>query len=325
MGRNEYYSTRHKMPMFTQNQSMLEGLLNLQTEDMQLVMNDGVLKTSKFLLMNIFPQLSDYVPGYIISYQDISIHLPDHTTQTVREAFENMVTLGDTTDLAVVLGFGIAEQSDNEYQIENVNIVVNEDSNISDIKPIKEEMNFNYSSETEINLTNDQSEMLKSILKPILKEVKPFEEKINRRFKCAYCNMAFRNQFNVTRHMAGVHQRTINCNICDLVFDGKQNYQNHMKDCVYRCKECSKTFRTRRNRDRHVPRAHLKKVSCERCKLEFDGNHSYQVHAKECFYRCDRCEYVHKREGRMKGHKRGHMNQDRKESAYTERIVVLYK
>ena len=175
------------MPIFTQNQSMLESFLNLKTEDLQLVMNDGVLKTSKFLLMNIFPKLSDYVPGYIISYHNISIHLPDHTMQTVREAFEKMVTLGDTTDLAVVLAFGIAEQSDNEYQIENVNIVVNEDSNISDVKPIKEEMN--YSSETEINLPNDQSEMLKSILQPISKGVKPFEEKINRRFKCAYCNM----------------------------------------------------------------------------------------------------------------------------------------
>ena len=99
-----------------------------------------------------------------------------------------------------------------------------------------------------------------------------------------------------------------------------------MKDCVYRCNLCSKTFGRRRlNRDKHIQKAHQKKVTCDRCRREFDGNHSYQTHSKDCFYRCDRCEFVNKYEARMEVHKRTHITEDRKGKEYAESTIIVYK
>ena len=250
------------------DEAMLEGLLSMKTEDLQLVMEDGVLKTSKFLLMNIFPQLSEYVPGYIISYHNISIHLPDHTMHTVREALVKMVTIGDTADLAVVLGFGIAEQTDVGDKFEDVS---SEYIERIDVKPIKEELIYDV---------------------PIYKEVPSLSEKKICDFKCILCGIAFRSQSAVTIHMVGAHEKTgnfkcaqcgvvfethsnltkhlqeahgikrpINCKKCDMYFDGNQSYRKHTKNCSYKCLQCSKTFETQLNRDRYIPRAHHKKVS----------------------------------------------------------------
>ena len=146
-------------------------------------------------------------------------------------------------------------------------------------------------------------------------------------FKCPQCGVVFETLSNHTKHLQVAHgiKRPINCKKCDLYFDGNQSYRKHTKNCSYKCLQCSKTFETKFNLDRHVPRAHHKKVRCDRCRKEFDGRHSYQTHNKECFYRCDRCKYVHKTEAAMAVHKRTHITEDRKAKEYTERIVVVYK
>ena len=340
------------------DESMLEGLLSMKTEDLQLVMEDGVLKTSKFLLMNIFPQLSDYVPGYIISYHKVTIHLPGHTMNTVREALVKMFTIGDATDLAGVLGFEVADVG------EHVETVVSEDierMDIVDVKPVikEEELSCSESPNAAINIQEAKSELSENIRIPICKEDVSAGEKKIRDFKCPLCPMAFRSRSNVTIHMVGAQEKNgnfkcphcsfafktqsnvsrhievahgllcpvpIKCKTCDSVFDRDLGYRNHRKNCsYYRCAQCSRTFGTRRNLDRHIPKAHHQKVICERCKTEFDGRYSYNNHTKGCFFRCDRCEYFHKVESKMEVHKRTHITEDRKAKEFTERIVVVYK
>merc|ERR1712129_371990 len=226
----------HTMTLLTrksQDESMLEGLLSMKTEDLQLVMEDGELKTSKFLLMNIFPQLSEYVPGYIISYHIISIHLPGHNKHIVGEALVKMATLGDATGLAGVLGFKVADVG------EHVETLVSEDNermDIVDVKPVikKEELSCSESPNAEINILEAKSELSENIRIPICKEDVSAGEKKIRDFKCPFCTMAFRSRSNVTIHMVGAHEKIGN----------------------FKCPHCSFSFKTNSNVSRHIEVAH---------------------------------------------------------------------
>ena len=93
----------------------------------------------------------------------------------------------------------------------------------------------------------------------------------------------------------------------------------------HKCDQCHMAFGSRRNLERHIPRAHIKPVSCERCKSVFAGKHSFQKHYQDCFYHCDRCEYIHKVESRIEAHRRTHIQEDRKAQMVRERVVVVYK
>merc|ERR1719186_301337 len=87
------------------SEMMLQSLLNLAPDDLHLVACDGVLSTSKLVMLNTFPLLSEYLPDWIIRYDNIKVLLPGQTKQRVGEAFGKMVISGDCREMGIVLGF----------------------------------------------------------------------------------------------------------------------------------------------------------------------------------------------------------------------------
>jgi len=126
----------------------------------------------------------------------------------------------------------------------------------------------------------------------------------------------------------------------------------------YCCPECGKRFRDNFHLNRHIQSGHIIGVKCERCNEKFQGRKEYNVHQRNCWMRCELCDWVTKKMGeRVNGHKRRHAkegesnctfvceqldeeeveafkkscneynwkNKDKEEPQYTERITYVYK
>ena len=172
---------------------------------------------------------------------------------TVREAFVKMVTRGDGTDLATVLGIGRSENTDNEYLDALVDKEYDDDTNVDfiDVKDIKIENNLTEKSENSFNCERNKTERTLHIAEPIFKEVEPVKKKIHS-FKCDQCSMAFGSKSNLNRHIPKAHNKSVECDRCKLVFAGKYNFNNHIKDCFYRCERCEFANKTEAGLEAHT-------------------------------------------------------------------------
>ena len=245
----------------------LKSLFSLESKDLQFVLKDGLLSTSKLLVMTAFPQLREYVPDWIVTYDNIRIILPDHNMLKVREALVKMVMSGDGKELGEVLG-------------------------IEQTKNVKDEEGS----------TDDLDDKDTTVMEDII------EEKYN---KGDFSKQI--DTFKEDRHIDVSNSK-----------DNNLSRKTIKSSDQLKCNECSMVFKSKRNLKGHITTAHIRPVSCDRCKSVFVGKHNYQIHYKDCFYHCDRCEYVHKEEYRIEPHRRTHTQQDRKAQLASERIVVVY-
>jgi hypothetical protein len=179
--------------------------------------------------------------------------------------------------------------------------------------------------------------------------------------KCDECDIPITDHLSLGRHYQMFHTESYNCERCNESFD-IHNFNDHIEQCFYKCEKCSykstqkarfeKHLKSHTNessdsenkkrynvkcdicgksqRDgwhlkRHIESSHEKSKPCKVCCKEFIGFDILSLHLKNCFYRCEKCDFKDRRVGRYERHLRRHMNDENNVNDFTHRVTVLYK
>ena len=104
--------------------------------------------------------------------------------------------------------------------------------------------------------------------------------------KCVYCNKDFSQLVALKVHINRLHEqneKNKKCHLCDSVFKIEYDLERHIagvhNENPYKCKFCSKTFGIKSNLRSHTERIHDKKVNRKSC--SFCGKIFYRKYLKD--------------------------------------------
>ena len=78
----------------------------------------------------------------------------------------------------------------------------------------------------------------------------------------------------------------------------------------------------------HVKRYHKKSYKCSICSEELVGFIVWSKHTKDCFFKCDKCDFKHRVMSKYEGHLQHQLkvqSKDEDDTEYTQRVTVIYK
>jgi len=106
------------------------------------------------------------------------------------------------------------------------------------------------------------------------------------KFKC-HCGRAFRQRYNLTRHIKTVHenQREFHCEYCEASFKLKSHMLTHvklihLKEKLFACPVCDRKFGTVANMQRHHQETHehVRQFKCDICGSSFSSKFNLSRH-----------------------------------------------
>ena len=278
-----------------QRENLKKEIVENPHKDLLLVTCNGVFSSSKFILLNIVPQISDYIPGFIITYDIVTIILPDISINCVREAFEKLLDTGDPSHLERVLGL---IEVDNQIYVKSKNgdesSKIEGQNNVDEYKPCK---------------------MLEEVL---IKEEKDEEKEENRgegKVEGEEYNNLFGEETFPNLDVED-HQK-------NKILNKKTRRERNKT--AKKCDECERMFRCGYNLRRHKDRFHTKVLTCDRCDETFLGYDAYRLHRAGCVYTCEKCGKQTERMVLMEAHKRAHRREEIKNIPYVEKVTIVYQ
>ncbi|CAB3379118.1 Hypothetical predicted protein [Cloeon dipterum] len=127
-------------------------------------------------------------------------------------------------------------------------------------------------------------------------------------YRCTSCGQ------DVTHAYKQYHRKPSVCSKCELSFECLGLNQLHWKSCKqtarFSCKECEKTYSSKRKLNCHVNKVHSKSViyRCDHCvQIKYYDKNSIMVHMQSKHFpktiKCDECERLYSTEYFLKVHK----------------------
>merc|ERR1712179_33074 len=278
-----------KMVLLAQKQQteiVMKEVLHGYHNDLFIVTSNGVFTVSKFILLNIIPRISEYIPEFIINYDVITIICPDISMDKIREAFDKLLNAGDPFLLERALGF---VEADRQITVKNNEHDIIEhyehDENIPDGND-KTKMQINVENISSIQSREPTTEDNAGACK-MLEEVFIKEEEIEgeRRDK--------KEEDKIESLNVGVNKKAI-------------KHKIKKEKATFRCNKCDRTFRDNGNLKRHEGSFHSKVLICDRCDERLLGIDSYRQHRTECLFNCEKCGKTSDRLDKMEAHRRAH-------------------
>jgi len=321
--------------------NILTDILELSSTDFKFVAKDGVYRTHKLLMLSAFPALRSCFEDCIECCEELTIIIPEEPVDRVQEGIVKMILEGDLSYLETILGIK-----------SSISLVQSKNSNFSRTKK-KSVLETLQVPKLLQNISDDSNDNIDDIDEDPLTAETFLPEEI-------YLVEDDTNEGYITSLQKKKYQ-TFSCAECSKQFQYKQNLNRHMKRGHIRkkkdilcCPECGKTFQNSNNLNRHIKRGHNTKA-CDRCYIELSSRDEYLTHLKNCWTRCELCDWVTKyKEGeKLDAHRRRHVKEGEKnctfvfeqlkqkeveslkeqyedhwknkEKQYTERITYVYK
>ena len=279
-----------------QTEIVMREMYESSHNDLSLVTSDGVFTTNKFLLLNIIPQISKYLPEFIINFDIITIIYPDISIGQIREAFDKLFRTGDPHLLEQAFGFVEADyqitMKNNEHDI-NEHDFYKHDKNVNESDD-KAEMQINVENSVSI-ITENNASTCKMLEEVFIKEEQGEEDDRDSK------DVDKTNKLNI-----------------DVP-------KKATKPKISKCNKCNKTFRDNGTLKRHEGSFHSKVLTCDRCDERLLGIDSYRQHRVECLFHCEKCGKTSERLDKMEAHRRAHSREEAKNRPYVEKITLIYK
>jgi len=272
--------------------SLQEEIFNSKFSDFQFLTEDGPYYTSKALLFSAFPALSSMLCSSCASdHSLVSVTLLEVSLATLKSAVEIMMTHGDSSALAQLLGYQTPPDPPKDA-------TVNSDWN-DEIRQ-SARIFFKESPKTTDSLVDDDH-----YAADIIKSEEDDQESMIKHIKLD--NDQFLKMTNVkTIKRPAALESDNKCTVCDKLLSSKRKLKKHMISI------------------------HEKMRSCNVCNETFVGFQAWTDHNKICYFTCDQCDFKERRLNRFEGHKRRHfreqngaLNED--DPIFTKRITVVYK
>ncbi|KAG6460266.1 hypothetical protein O3G_MSEX011872 [Manduca sexta] len=142
-------------------------------------------------------------------------------------------------------------------------------------------------------------------------------------YECTYCLKKFIKERRRNIHVKNFHESRRNCLLCQETFRSKRERDRHMYATHsqqmpwYKCDKCAIKFKVKRLLTEHIRRVHLKEknVTCEICGMRFFSNTTLKLHkvrhsdAKP--FECSTCNKKFPRKSALELHMRIHTNERR--------------
>ena len=75
-------------------------------------------------------------------------------------------------------------------------------------------------------------------------------------FECDICAKMYKSVRNLNNHKAAMHSGAVECDRCSAVFCDKAVFNEHLKDCPWRCDKCDYTTKRSGNLVTHQNKKH---------------------------------------------------------------------
>eukprot|EP00092_Neocalanus_flemingeri_P020428 GFUD01022131.1.p1 GENE.GFUD01022131.1~~GFUD01022131.1.p1 ORF type:complete len:300 (+),score=83.82 GFUD01022131.1:88-987(+) len=276
----------------------LTDILNLNTSNLKFVTKDGTYCSQKLLILSAFPAFHRFLPDCSKCCEEVTIILPDESVNTVEESVVKMVMEGDKTWFENILGFKSNLGRERPSVSNQLNEVVEIDSNMS-----KEVL-------TVIRLDRSENSEIKN--KPELgEEVYDIDDDED----------YVVDDDDDDEDCSDIVEDSLQQNELDNVtpLKRKKKVSGHV------CSKCGKTFDRAHNLKRHLKAMHSTQRKCERCGKNFAGTENLNEHIKSCWYHCEFCDLKSSIKKRFDKHMKSHKRKKMKEQPLTERVTIVYK
>lgn len=141
-------------------------------------------------------------------------------------------------------------------------------------------------------------------------------------YHCTICMKSYSQRSNLNTHINLKHTNNtrFECNICQKRFSRKCDFikhkEIHKEKCLFACRKCNTSFRTKEYLQRHLNTHDKKKYNCAFCETILSSRSGLALHMKETHlasskeqerkFKCGTCEKCFTTEHYLKVHRRVH-------------------
>jgi len=282
---------RHLTNNVFQN-DLFKDILMLENTDLNIVARDGIYRTQKLLVWAAFPSLHNCLAETFNCFGGVTVIVPEESVDNIQRATNKTFLEGDPSKLECI--FGLNKSVNNHLHKHLIKEREKRDAKECDKDPL--EIDQNVYIKEEVHCPDDDNE--NSVNLPPPKK----RQKRDNGFVCGLCGKVFRDTSNLKRHQELGH-KTMTCKKCNGTFEGHEVFQNHRKNCWFKCTICD----------------WITKCLTKEC-----VNGHRRRHAKEG----EICTFVSQQiqEDEIKDYrKRYNENWNNKERQYEERITYVHK
>ena len=147
---------------------------------------------------------------------------------------------------------------------------------------------------------------------------------LKEKHSCDTCSSKYSSKYDLVEHIRTCHDNvTLLCEVCSKSYNSRKTLRLHKAHAhesrdKFKCKFCSKTFRTKAHYHGHInSHVNSKPYSCSTCSKSYAYKSSYNRHLVKCTgdthkYTCDVCQKAYSSTGALKDHMEGKHGQANK-------------